>query len=515
MTRYHVLGALSALVVAGVGAACGNGGTGGSTSSGNPTSSGTGGGGVGGAGVGGMTTGPGSGGATTTGTGGAPSTGMLCPDSLFSPKNANSVQVTDATLMADTTWDASHVYLVTQSFEVDDLKTLTIEAGTVVCLASGATFSVGPVNGGAVIIKGTAAAHVVFTAADDGTGHPDFWGGIDLNNFDGSKVSYLDVDFAARGAGTTRWAFQMSGAPGAPFLLDHLTIQGSRAGGYRIGPNGVAPGSVIDLQGFYPPGANPPSTYEAAVQVDIDTSGTLNDPGVTLTFDTAHIPAESRYIHVNGVQVSESVTWSDLGLPYRLPDGLPIFGDYTQNKVVDLTLDAGVTVQLEGSLVIGNTQFQGQPDLGNLIVKGTAAKPVTFTSAQLAPASGDWGAIYFVESSFDPAVTAIDHARIMYGGADIPGAMVASCQDGGDSHAGLVSIEGSGLNGNPFTGPSITNTTFAHSLHDGVRSHFAPKNLTQDRIDRSYGDPTYGNTFTDIAGHPFLDPTDPTADTCM
>lgn len=531
MTRYHVLGALSALVVAGVGVACGNGGTGtgGNTGSGNPASSGAGTGTGTGTGTGGQTAGTGGGqttgtgagpttatsGSASTGTGGSPQAPSLCPDSISNPKKANSVQVTDLVIQTDTVWDASHVYLVAQSLDVDKAK-LTIQAGTTVCLGAGVVLSVGAQNASAILIQGTPSQHVVFTAADDGTGNPDFWGGIDLNNFPGSTLSYLDIHYAASGSGSTTWAFQMSGAIGQPFLLDHLTIDGVRTGGYRVGPNGLASGSVIDFKGFYPAGANPPQTY-ATAQVQVETSATFNDPSVTLTFDTAKIPAASRYIAVDSLDniIKSSLVWNDLGLPYRIPNGLAIYGDYTKNTVVNLTLNAGVTLQLEGNLVVGNTQYQGQPDVGNLIVKGTAQKPVVFTSRQVTPAAGDWGAVYFVQDSFEPAVTVIDHAQLMYGGADNPGAMVASCQDTGDSHAGLISIDGSGLNGLPFVGPTITNSAFSHSQHDGIRSHFAPKNLTQDRIDKNYGDPMYGNTFTAIAGHPFLDPTDPTADKCM
>jgi hypothetical protein len=200
-------------------------------------------------------------------------------------------------------------------------------------------------------------------------------------------------------------------------------------------------------------------------------------------------------------------------MPYRLPDGLAVFGDYTQNKVVDLTINAGVTVLMEGSLLIGNPQFQQFPDIGNLIVKGTAQKPVVFTSAEGSPQAGDWGSLFFIDESFDPAVSSIDHAELRYGGATLPNNSLGSCTDGGNSGAGLVGVDGFHM----FDGPAITNSSFSHSAGDGIRTHFAPKSLTGDVINQNYGDASYGNTFdsASIAGLPFLDPTDPNADMCF
>lgn len=510
MTRHHLLCGSAMLMTLLASAACkpaeGTGGGGGETTTGSGTGSNTGGMGTGGDATGG-----------TGGTGGSVAV-MACPEpNLSSPTLPNSVQIVDATLLQDETWTADKVYLVSEDFSVDDGHTLTIEAGTVVCFGVGARLSVGSVHASSIKIEGTADKHVVFTYGSIfGDDQVDFWGGFSLNGYADSKVSYLDIFYAGKGGGAGGRAFQMPSTaggkdPNAPFLVDHLTIAEVQSRAMDIlFPNGFAPGSVVHLQGYHKPDPSGPPLGPAVV-ADVMASATLGDPAVTFQVDAANIPAESRFVKVEQLGLlAHSITWRDLGIPYRLTDGLTVFGDDT--TPINFTIEAGVTVQMEGTLTIGNPQFQITPDLGNIILNGTAAKPVVFTSKEASPKAGDWGAIVFIEDSYQPMVSKFDHVNLEFGGGNYPDALLASCTDGGDSGSGLIGIWGFHM----FDGPIITNTRFSNSAGDGIRTKFAPKSFTGDIINQNYGDPQYGNTFdtATIAGLPFLDPTDTSADKC-
>jgi hypothetical protein len=73
-----------------------------------------------------------------------------------------------------------------------------------------------------------------------------------------------------------------------------------------------------------------------------------------------------------------------------------------------LTIEEGVTISFETDRYIW-------VHYGKLIVKGTAAAPVTFTSANKSPAAGDWIGIGFEEKTM--AGTSIDHAILEYTGS--------------------------------------------------------------------------------------------------
>lgn len=59
---------------------------------------------------------------------------VFCPEKgPFSPKNANSVVVSDVVLRADATWTADKVHLIGEDLEIQGHE-LTVEGGTTICL---------------------------------------------------------------------------------------------------------------------------------------------------------------------------------------------------------------------------------------------------------------------------------------------------------------------------------------------------------------------------------------------
>lgn len=126
-----------------------------------------------------------------------------------------------------------------------------------------------------------------------------------------------------------------------------------------------------------------------------------------------------------------------------------------------LTIEEGVTVRVASGLRL-YVALQGA---AKLVVKGSANKPVTFTSAASSPAVGDWTSVYLGDDLMGG--TSIDHAVFEYAGADDQPAIEVI-----PSKPGRI---------------SITNTTFRHNAAGGVLN---------DNLDGTFQSFT-GNTFSD------------------
>jgi hypothetical protein len=96
-----------------------------------------------------------------------------------------------------------------------------------------------------------------------------------------------------------------------------------------------------------------------------------------------------------------------------------------------------------------------------IIARGTAHKPVVFTSAQETPAAGDWVGVVF--DGYDPQ-DVLDFVRVEYAGA-LSGAKGFHCDDAGgnneEDRGALV------IFGEPAAS-FLTNSTIAHSAYFGV-----------------------------------------------
>jgi len=420
---------------------------------------------------------------------------ILCPEkNAISPKNKNSVAVQGVVLMEDEHWTSDKVYLIGDDFKVEN-HTLTVDPGTVICLYNDAQLIVGEgIDPGEIHLDGTPDKHITITAvpsADDATKPDSFIRGLKMDTFMKSTLSYVDIWYSGPGGGRGAWAFELDDtAQGTKktdaLLVDHLYIGQVQSKGFRVGtPNGLAKGSAIRFTGYAEHAAGDPD-LDYAAGVNFYAAMSVND---ALTYDKANIPAASQAVHVETaappIYLEHDVELPDIGLPYWYTDMNLILSGPDDGTKATLTLDPGVTLHVTGQLRVGDKHE------GNLVAVGSAEKPVVITSAQATPASGDWEGIAFLGSFFDPKVSTIDHAQILYAGMDVLDSSlhVGRC---GDDFSGAVEIFGEGS----YEGPTISNTLIAHSLSNGLVAEASNTNTT---LATDYSKAALKVTFDDIA----------------
>jgi hypothetical protein len=431
---------------------------------------------------------------------------VLCPETNFvSPKLPNSVYVGDVTLAADTTWTADKIYLINDDFRI--VHKLTVEAGTTICLSNKGRMLVGEgIDPGEIHLNGTKDKPVVITAfpsTSDPTKPDAYHGGIKFDTYQASTLSYVNIWYGGAGGGSSAWAFELTdtahGTPDvkAPLLVDHLVVGAVQAKGVRVGTDlGIADGSSIQFTGFTEPFSTSP-VVDAVAEVEITSTKSF---AKAFNFTGAPIPDAAKHVKLRIAstegKIQQNTDLVDIGgLPFLLKNQLitQVVGMQNDPVGATLTIHEGVTLKMDGVFIVGATSGTAQ---GNLVVAGTTAKPVVFTSTSDTPASGDWEGFYFVGGQYNPAKTKIDNAQILYAGVDPTNGQQINHHVGrcGANFEGAVMITGSSVS-TGYDGPAITNTKIAHSKSEGIVSDATTMGAF---CQTSYNKPDV--TFDDIAG---------------
>jgi flagellar hook assembly protein FlgD len=141
-----------------------------------------------------------------------------------------------------------------------------------------------------------------------------------------------------------------------------------------------------------------------------------------------------------------------------------VTGVVTVGASATLTVDAGTVVELgTGNYLMVN---------GTMMAAGTAASPISFTSASATPAAGDWG---FVSFTAGASASQLSYVTFQYGGGWNWGAMVfVQGSSPTFNHVTIASSSSIGLWMNTSGGaPTISNSTFSNNGSYGLNLNAA------------------------------------------
>ena len=261
---------------------------------------------------------------------------------------------------------------------------LIIDPGVTIAFTNGSGMVIQQT--GSINVRGTSDKPVTFTGMDKVKGS---WKGIlsysdDVKN----RLEHAIIEYAGGGA------FNSNGDLGslilwadAYFRIEHTTIRNGES--YGINCNY----SRYNIQISNTTVTNCGMPFNTADPNIISKISSVNFTGNSV--DAIKIGKTA------GPSLAGTHVWSDLGVPYRISNGLWV-------KDASLTIEPGVVVEFEN----GTGIRVGDTDQSTLIAIGTPTNPIIFTG--VTKAAGAWGKIdfHFTKSPLNE----ISHAIIEYGG---------------------------------------------------------------------------------------------------
>jgi hypothetical protein len=277
----------------------------------------------------------------------------------------------------------SGTYRVDGRIVYDENQVVTVEPGTVFLMGADSSILVGWRGDPArLIARGTAEYPILFCGTQKKAGH---WQHVQLLTGTRTDSALAHV------------RFEDGGKDDAAFLstvdvqLESVAVHGSATVGMRL--EGLAAGSerlVVKGSGAH------------ALELD-GQSAVSNLPAGDYTGNAVDVALLSGISDTN-------VVLRDRGIPYRQTETRVVFGE-AGGPLTSLTLEAGVTYQFcqDCYLYIG-----WRDDPGAIYARGTAAKPVVFTSARAGSQPGDWDGLTLLGGTRSDSV--IEHAEFRFGG---------------------------------------------------------------------------------------------------
>jgi hypothetical protein len=324
--------------------------------------------------------------------------------------------------------------------------TLTIEPCARVLVRSAIDVS------GTLITRGAGRKRVTIGALDQENG----WNGIRVVDSDGGMLdlAYTDISGTrSTGSAALDVRGQDVGPPQPRIKVDHLKIDAPQAYGVQLLSNALFTSDSRDLE--ITGGQTFPIFSDPALAGSIPVGSYTGNAIDEIVLD-------------GDIRIASDTTWRDLGVPYRIGGGggagPEIVVGVSGPEVIraKLTIEAGVRLKVatSGRFRMAKSASSDQA-VGVLVVQGTAAKRVIFTSASPTPAAGNWRGLVF--DAQDPE-DRIDYARVEYAGGP-SGANSFHCEvDGAFGEDEDAAIALFGQPGSPF----ITNTEIADSAGDGI-----------------------------------------------
>lgn len=260
-------------------------------------------------------------------------------------------------------------------------------------------------------------------------------------------------------------------------FVDHVTIAGSKSNGLYL----------AEGAGFGPDSRDLTVTGAAQFAMSIWPRAVGTVPSGRYTgnaIDEIVLPGIG-----GAAAVQENVFMRNRGVPYRIGDTrTPGFLNIERQSVPPspmgvptLTIEPGVKIRVKKEGHIAVQRFvSDEPAQGALVVLGSPVAPVVFTSAEPAPAAGDWLGIWF---GGIPA----DNNQILFAQIEYAGGYSQGGSDACNAGMNDAAIRIFGVPSGSFVNYSTIVNSAGHGIDRGWRSSHKPDFIPN-------------NTFTSIAG---------------
>jgi hypothetical protein len=307
---------------------------------------------------------------------------MVSPDATAATPlwNCDTRDVSSAThvtaVTGDQTWRG--LMLLSGSVRVTNAK-LTIEAGTVILMESGAMLDIG-YNGAAagIYANGTADSPIRLCGRN---ATPGYWNALVLEAT-ASPDSVLSHILLSDG-GSSNASLVLNG----PAIVDNVQVRNSGKDGIWAA-DFAANSANLTVEGS-----------KAAAAVLTARAAVSSFPtGSTLTGNT------DDSVHLNFLNFDQSATLRNLGVPYIADQGTRVTGG-------TLTIEAGVQYKVKPASWF---EVGYNSTVATIQVNGTAAEPVVFSGVSAQP--GGWNGLYINATTANTST--LSYVRILHGGAN-------------------------------------------------------------------------------------------------
>jgi hypothetical protein len=400
---------------------------------------------------------------------GCSSTDTTCPDGV-SPKVHESELIE-----VDTVWSADcGPHAVKNFVRVGEGVTLTIEAGARVELGPDAMFEVGKesfAKPGTLNARGTAERPITFARHESAP-----WAALYVQYPAKATLEHAVLEGGgANDPNSDSASLVVRGDYELPrkdmVTLAHVTIRDSGGPGLRVWESGALTAESTDLTitGCGKSADELRLKFPASVSPTALTNfpvGTYSGNAIDEIFID---PSSTTQGETN---VLEDVTIHDRGVPYRVGDwsgAMFRFGTDEAHPEVTLTIEPGVTLRFPtaddtasgGLLVMTLETSSATSAIPRTILKakGTADKPIVFTSASNTPKAGDWQGLWLgLGASAD---NVLDHVVIEYAGSELlAGGFACPFEHSNDGALAIM--------GGPAESAFLTNSIIRHGASAGV-----------------------------------------------
>ncbi|MBL8915472.1 MAG: right-handed parallel beta-helix repeat-containing protein [Archangium sp.] len=381
-----------------------------------------------------------------------PDAGPRCAAPTGAPVEHNGSRI-----VADETWAASSIHLVSGTIGIGTGATVTIEPCAQVRMKVDSSIIVSGVatpNTGTLIAEGDADRPITFVPDNDAAP----WSVIEVRGGGSLRLAHVTIRGGGAGNGPFSDAsLRIYGDQNAPpqelARVRNVTITDSKNYGVFLGQHGTFTSDSTNLT--VTNSAKAPIMTWASSLGNLPTGGTF----------TGNNPDEIGIRGGGGAEnVATNTTMKNLGVPYRVgtaQSNNAVFNvsSGVAGTVATLTIEAGTTIKFERGATM-----QLEPSTGTnastaaLVAVGTASAPIVFTSAEAAPAAGNWVGLWFGQTP--SALNRIDYATVEFAGGTT-GTQGFSCNMPGRDEAAILIL------GEPASG-FVTNTTIRSSARHGI-----------------------------------------------